>query len=99
MAKPKPVPPYFLFISTEPCEKLSKIELCFSIGIPIPVSAISKCTVEISFSVFTTDAPILTFPFLVNFKALLMRLMKICESFVGSPIKWSGIFSSISKIN
>jgi hypothetical protein len=40
MVKPKPVPPYLRFISTEPCEKLSKT--VSSLGMPIPVSIILK---------------------------------------------------------
>jgi hypothetical protein len=34
MVKPKPVPPYLRFISTEPCEKLSKTVSSLSLGMP-----------------------------------------------------------------
>jgi hypothetical protein len=49
MVKPKPVPPYLRFISTEPCEKLSKTVSSLSLGMPIPVSIILKDTIAFPF--------------------------------------------------
>jgi hypothetical protein len=41
---------------------------------------------------------VVTLPSLVNFSALLTRFMKICDNFVGSPVRLSGMFGSISNI-
>jgi hypothetical protein len=49
MVKPKPVPPYLRFISTEPCEKLSKTVSSLSLGMPMPVSIILKDTIAFPF--------------------------------------------------
>jgi hypothetical protein len=49
MVKPKPVPPYLRFISTEPCEKTFKTVSSLSLGMPIPVSIILKDTIAFPF--------------------------------------------------
>ena len=42
IAKPKPVPPYFLEVPASACWKASKIKRCFSGATPIPVSSTAK---------------------------------------------------------
>ena len=42
MVRPSPVPPYLRVVELSPWEKGSKMELCFSCGIPIPVSETVK---------------------------------------------------------
>ena len=47
---PSPVPPYFLLIVPSTCLKASKIKVCLSAGIPMPVSMISILINLLTFS-------------------------------------------------
>jgi hypothetical protein len=42
MVNPRPVPPYLLVVEPSAWENGAKINFCFSIGIPIPVSDTAK---------------------------------------------------------
>ena len=53
MDNPKPVPPYLRFVEPSACWKASKINGCFSNGIPIPVSfTIKQITLSSSSFIF-----------------------------------------------
>ena len=44
MARPRPVPPYLRLVLASACWNASKMILCFSGGMPMPVSVTSKAT-------------------------------------------------------
>lgn len=48
--RPSPVPPYWRVVEVSTCKNHSKIALCFSVGIPIPVSRTEKCSTASGFS-------------------------------------------------
>ena len=44
IARPRPVPPYLRLVLASACWNASKMILCFSGGMPMPVSETSKAT-------------------------------------------------------
>jgi hypothetical protein len=64
----------------------------------MPVSIILKDTIAFPFCNDSNLVLVVTLPSLVKFSALLTRFMKICDNFVGSPVRLSGMFGSISNI-
>jgi hypothetical protein len=64
MVKPKPVPPYLRFISTEPCENFKTVS-SLSLGMPIPVSIILKDTIAFPFCNDSNLVLVVTLPSLV----------------------------------
>ena len=79
--------------------KGSKINFCFSAGMPMPVSATVICTVCTSslFSFTLTCSE--TSPFCVNLMALPTRLRTTCRSRRPSPVTHSGTSGAISQIS
>ena len=98
MESPKPVPPYVRLISTEPWEKLSKIFAILSSGIPIPLSWTTNFKVILLSFSLTVLIFNMTSPFLVNLIELLIKFIKIWDSLVGSPIRFSLPFMSKSNL-
>ena len=47
IVSPRPVPPYFLVVEESAWENESKIDLCLSLGIPIPVSDTVNCKMQL----------------------------------------------------
>ena len=92
------MPPNFRVVSLLACVKLSNMVGILFSAIPMPVSFISKQRVTFFLSSETSLILNLTSPRSVNLMALLIRLLRICVSLVGSPVTNSGIVESFSRI-
>jgi hypothetical protein len=90
IARPSPVPPYRRVVDASACVKASKIDACFSGGIPIPVSLTAKWRTARSSLLLSQPTRRTTSPCSVNFTALLIRLTRICVSRRGSPPRIGG---------
>ena len=96
IANPRPVPPKRLVVSADACVKLSKISVCFSFGIPIPVSTTLNSNFDWLPILPVSATRIFIPPLRVNFRALDKRFDKIWLSLIGSPTTESGrLFSLI----
>ena len=85
MARPRPVPPYFLAVEVSACEKAWKsLPICSCVN-PMPVSATEKCSVALVAVCSPQTQLTSTPPLLVNLTALPIRLVSICVSRSGSP--------------
>ena len=108
MDNPKPVPPYFLLVEPSACWNASKMTLCFSFEIPIPVSEISKAitvsavsrllflVLQFLFALYILN---FTLPFSVNLNELDNKFLIIWFNRWESVSINLGRFSSASMLN
>ena len=93
MANPNPVPPYLRVVDASACVKASKMRVCCSADMPMPVSRTSKLMPP--FGAGLTMTPTWP-PRGVNLTALDNRLTSTWRSLTGSPTTDSGSCGSMS---
>mmetsp|Transcript_14542 Transcript_14542/g.20268 ORF Transcript_14542/g.20268 Transcript_14542/m.20268 type:complete len:200 (-) Transcript_14542:1169-1768(-) len=97
IARPSPVPPYFLVHEESTWLNAEKIKSCFSFGMPIPVSdTLNSSSTEssgrgsLSFGLCRDTLMVMWPSSAVNLTALLTRLTSTCRSRVMSPTTIGG---------
>ncbi len=86
IASPRPAPPNLRVIVASPCSNFPKMALSFSVGMPMPVSSMTKIRSSTSgWRVGLQLISTLTLPCSVNLTAFPHRLRSICFIREGSP--------------